>query len=190
MAKRNEEGKRAESWLTRGRPRAIRTRGAVRTRGGAVAAAKEKIRYVRRGEELLALLAKDVPHDPWVVVVEGSMEGFAADLCLQVKSLRETSKFVVVSPKEERDDKSTLAALNPLSLNPLVPDDHRFLENLVADLVIVPAAPEASQGERLGRWLYQARYILAERLTAPLLDELHLDQPVGPRRAEIYGYRP
>jgi hypothetical protein len=75
MAEIDEESKRVEQWLTKGRPRAIRTRGAAASAPGVTD---------RRIEEITALLeqlTQDVPEVPWIVVVDGRL-----DACAEVAS--------------------------------------------------------------------------------------------------------
>ena len=173
MSAREQDSKRVEEWLTRGRPRIIRTRGAVRVRGTPVPAVGVEIGQVKEVAELLQRLEEDVPEAPWVIVIDGEVDAFAKEACLQAKEARKDSRFWVIGSKRETSAaERELAELNALWLNPQDADDLRFLENLVADLVIVPPEPEVSIEERLQRWLSHTRYVLAERLDDSLIRKL------------------
>lgn len=186
MSDVKDEEKRVDDWLTGGRPRAFRTRGAVRTRGAAAPVAGPAIREIRHVTELLARLKEDVPEAPWVIVVDGNIDAFAESACLQAKKVRESSKFWLVGSQGEISEGDALAALKPLRLNPQDAGDLRFLQNLVADLVIIPKEPEASQGERVRRWLRQARYIVAEQLDESVIEELRKLELADGSKAEIF----
>lgn len=161
MAEIDEESKRVEQWLTKGRPRAIRTRGAATSAPGVTD---------RRIEEITALLeqlTQDVPEVPWIVVVDGRLDAFAEKVWRQVKKVRESAKFWLVGSEQEIPQGNAVAASTPLRLNPQKAEDLRFLENLVVDLAIIVTEPKSSQRERLQRWLPRARYVLAEENLIP-----------------------
>jgi len=185
MSEIHQESKRVEEWLTQGRPRALRTRGAVRVRSATVPTPSVTIKRINDIEELLEQLKADVPAVPWVVVVDGRVDAFAEQACTRVKNARESSKFWVVDAEGDTSAQGTLAALSPLHLDLQNADDARFLENLVADLVIITAEPHASQGGRLRRWLPQTRYIVVEEGVASLLDELRTSELVTGSGVEI-----
>jgi hypothetical protein len=175
MAEIDQESKRAEEWLTQGRPRTIRTRGAVRTRGTSVAAPPVSglaVQRIAAVTELLAQLQAEVPELPWVVVLNGRLDTVAEQVFLHVKDARAAAKFWLIGSEQEVPISSALAPLNPLRLHPQHADEARFINNLVADLVIVTPEPHASQEERLRRWLPQTRYVLATELGASLLEKL------------------
>lgn len=185
MSELTEESKRVEHWLTGGKPRAVRTRGAVRVRGATASASGAMITRIAAVTELLEQLKADVPEVPWVVVVDGSVDAFAERVCLQVKNVRDSAKFWVVGSDQEIPQSSALVTLTPLRLNLQDIDDVRFLENLVVDLVILPEEPKTSQAERVRRWWHQTRYILAEALAASLLEELRMSELTSGSKAEI-----
>jgi hypothetical protein len=186
VSEMNEESKRVEHWLTQGRPRAVRTRGVVRTRGAIASAPSVTIKRLQQVAELQEQLREIVFAVPWVVVINGNVGAFAEQVCLQAKAAREDAKFWVVGSEQEMLERSALAALAPLCLNPQNAEDVRFRENLVADLVIIPAAPRASQGERVRRWLSQARCVLVEEPADSLIEELEMPQSAVGRTAEIW----
>jgi hypothetical protein len=186
MAEKDQESKRVEDWLTRGRPLAIRTRGAVRTRGAPAPTYKVEVKGVEEVPKLLQQLNEEVPEVPWVVVVDGKVETFAEEVCLQAKQIRGSSKFWLIGSKREIPEGSALATLTRLQLNPQYSDELQFIENLIADLVIVPREPEFSQDERVRRWLSQARYILAEDLEETLIEELRMPELAGRSKAQIF----
>jgi len=186
MSEINEEIKRVEDWLTQGRPRVFRTRGGVRTRGAAALAPGVTVKRIESVDELLKQLKEGVPEVPWVIVVDGSVDAFAEDVCLRARQARESSKFWLVGAEGEIPEKSAIAAMTPLRLNPQSEDDLRFLKNLVADFVVVSAEPKTSQEERVRRWLPQARYILAEDLDESLIKKLRTPEIVGGSKAEIF----
>ena len=186
MSEINEESKRVEHWLTQGRPRAVRTRGAVRTHSTVAPVPGVMVKRLREVAELLEELREIVFEVPWVVVVDGSVDAFAEQVCLQAKAARENAKFWVVGSEQEMLERGALTALAPLYLSLQNSEDARFLGNLVADLVIIPAAPRASQGERVRRWLSQARYVLAEEPADSLIEELQMPQSAVGRTAEIW----
>jgi hypothetical protein len=161
MAEIDEESKRVEQWLTKGRPRAIRTRGAAASAPGVTD---------RRIEEITALLeqlTQDVPEVPWIVVVDGRLDACAEKVWRQVKKARESAKFWLVGSEQEIPQGNAVAASTPLRLNPQKAEDLRFLENLVVDLAIIVTEPKSSQRERLQRWLPRARYVLAKENLIP-----------------------
>jgi len=179
MSEIKQEIKRVENWMTQGRPRVIRTRGGTRTRGAISTVPGVTIGRIEEVRELLEQLKQDVPELPWIVVVDGSVDSFADGVCMQVQQVREGSKYWIIGPEKEIPREGALAPLSLLRLNPQDADDLQFLTNLVADLVIVSSEPRASQKERVGRWLSQARYILAEELKESLIVELRMTEPAG-----------
>lgn len=164
MLNKDKEAKRVEDWLTGGRPRAIRTRGRVRTPGAPAPIPSIELESISTIPDLLQRLKEDIPEVPWVVVVDGVANHFAKTVCEQAKKVRDTAKFWLIA--SDGDKIST--EISPLVLNPQVPKDKQFLKNLVADLVIVSKEPEASQQQRLERWLNQTKYILVEQPAASL----------------------
>ncbi len=187
MSEMNEESKRVEQWLTGGKPRTIvRTRGAVRTRGGATPAPGVTINRIGEVADLLAQLKEDIPQAPWVVVADGSLNTFVEAVCRQVKTARESTKLWLVGSEQEIPEQSALVASTQLRLNPQNTDDLRFIENLVADLAILSKEPQMSQRERLYRWLPRTRYILAEELEASLIAELRTPELASRSQAEVF----
>jgi hypothetical protein len=164
MLNQDKEAKRIEDWLTGGRPRVIRTRGGVRTHGAAIPTPGPEVGPISALPELLERLKAEIPEVPWVVVVDGVADDFARVVCEQAKAVRDTAKFWLISS----DEVEISAEIRALVLNPQKPDDNRFLKNLVADLVIISKEPEASQQQRLERWLNQTQYIVVEQPVASL----------------------
>ena len=184
MSEKDAERDRVEEWLTQGRPRAIiRTRGAVRTRGAPALAPALTIRQV---DELLNRLKEEVRDVPWVVVVDGNLGAFVERVCLLVKSTAPRWRLSLIGPPQETSGTGALAALSPLQLNPADDSDQRFIGNLVADLAIVPMEPSRSQGERMRRWLSQARYIATDALPSALMEELRAREVAAMARATVY----
>jgi hypothetical protein len=135
--------------------------------------------------ELLAQLQAEVPEFPWVVVLDGRLNAVAEQMLLRVKEARASAKFWLIVSEQEAPISSALAPLNPLRLHPQHADEARFIDNLVADLVIVTPEPHASQEERLRRWLPQARCVLATGLEAPLLEKLQTSAHAGGSQAKL-----
>lgn len=181
----HQEARRVEHWLTQDRPQTIRTRGRVRTRGGVVRPAGVTVKHIEDVSEMLEQLQAEIPDAPWVVVIDGRLDAFAEHVCQQVKAARPSAKFWLIGSVQETPLGSALADFTPLHLNPQNTDDRRFMENLVADLVVVSTAMQAALEERVRRWLPQARYIVVANLDASLLEELHGLEHTGRGKAEI-----
>jgi hypothetical protein len=142
-------------------------------------------RQVDETAELLRELSEDVRGVPWVVVVDGIPDSFAEKVSQEVKEVHPSSRFWLVGWGDTLGT-AILPADSPLRINLDDTDDVRFLKNLFADLVVIPAEPEPSRRERMERWITRARYILAERLEEPLVQELRSAVRVGDRIARIY----
>ena len=180
----NEEAERAEAWLTHGKPRVIRTRGVVRVRRVQVSAGVS-IRHIGEVGELLSELKQEVPEAPWVVVVDGSPDGFVETVVRNVKTARESSKLWLVDSAEISEE-SVLADQHVLKLNPQDEEDMRFRRNLFADLAIIPTEPKSSRQERSLRWLSQARCLVTKELDEPLAKELETLEPDRVSGAEVF----
>ncbi len=171
MAISNEERKVAENWLTRGKHVAVRTRGTIRPRAASVA--DIEIIHITEVSEFLHRLKKELPDVPWIIVIDGKLDSFAGEVCYQAMENKEDCRFWLVDSGEIRSEKDpSLASMDFLRLDSLKDDDSRFIENLVADLVIIPLKPENSQRTRIERWLYRSRYILIKEAGVPVIKEI------------------
>lgn len=171
----DETNKPSDDWLSIGKPTVIRTRGAVRARGVTTAATAVQIRTAEDVPKLLQQLDEEVRYVPWVIVVDGKLGTFAENVCLQAKQLREGSRFSLVSSESHKTSpNSGVTALNITRFNTERMADQRFLDNLIADLVIVTSEPQASQKERLERWLLRARYVMAEKPDESLIEKIQM----------------
>lgn len=180
-----ENLRRIEEWLTGGRPRTVRTRGAP-IPSGLIWARSAPQTWVTI-DDLFTWLTQDVPQAGWIVVVDGSWNEFVDRLCRQAKTFRESCYFWLVESAETTPvGEEVLVDLHSIRLNTDKPDDQQFCNNLVADLVIVPSHPADSQWERACRWLTQSYYIVLEGPTGPCSsDTMKKDYPPKQYQAPV-----
>ncbi len=167
MDERNQDSKRVEELLTGGRSRIIRARSVIRPRGELPQTPAASVKRMTGFAAVLEQLAGDVPEAPWVVVVDGDVDENVESLCVQARAARPSSKFWVIN-----SGSAIGGPLPKLRLDPADEADARFIANLVADLVIAPAAPSDSYGQRLRRWLRRARFVVTRNNEEAVAEQL------------------
>lgn len=175
--------RRVEEWLSGGRSRGVRTRGAaqglVRTRSAAPAQMTV--------DDGLQWLMAELPQAAWAIVVDGSWDAFADRFCQQARARRDDCKFwLIESAKTVPPGNEVLARLDPMRLNVDRPNDERLCRNLVADLVLLPSSPVDSQQERVKRWLSHCYYMVIEGPSDLRPEDIQEDRPIKQYRAPVF----
>ena len=140
--------------------RPVRSRGAVaRTappRGGEQAPVR-----LNGPEALTAMLDRELPDDPWVVVIEGREGAFAARVVGALQAARPDIKLWGIDENASTDGELAARRLRLSS-----PNDAAIQRSLVADLVIVSSEPKSGLAARLARWKGHAARVLVEDASA------------------------
>ena len=112
-------------------------------------------------EALAAMLERELPDDPWVVVIEGREGAFAHRVVDALRAARPDVKLWGID-----EDASAEGELAARRLRLSSPNDAAIQKSLVADLVIASAEPREGLAARLARWQGHAARILVEDASA------------------------
>jgi hypothetical protein len=162
MGKRNEvpEGPSPRA-ARRGAP--VRSRGMMPTVPKARVKASSAVEWLSLADAAAGILRTELPDETWVVVVDGTETCLTERILRAIRAASDSARIWIV--RDAPDDHESLPAEETggkLELHLSDATDAAARENLIADLVVLPAEPSVTVGTRIGRWLGQAARIVME----------------------------
>jgi len=114
----------------------------------------KRIYYKEELKEVLQNLKDELPDTTLVIIIDGLFNFFALDVYIKLRKMKQCVFWQITSDKIQ-------VKHDVLNLNLDHHKDLLFINNLVADLVVLPSEPKDNLN-RLDRWLKYSRYILRE----------------------------